>query len=619
MPLVDTTSLLGGFGQEIVDWALGDDRLFEGNIQPILPDPGQIAYFTLKASPNAPDANAIIQVSAPVSGNIITLSVSSVTYQSLVSAGPVYYWDVRVVTIDGRTITIATGVVAFVQNVTQTNAAGTPGPIPRGPNNGQPQFRGWTIGNPNLQLNPPIVGTFVAGDWYRQRNPVPNGPSGWVCTIGGNPGTWVADGGVSNSPTVPFIGPPGPPGATGPQGAAGPTGATGPIGPQGATGAPGPPGLGIPGPPGPQGIPGLPGPQGTIGPPGPIGPIGDPGPVGESGPTGAQGPIGPIGAQGPIGVTGAVGPLGPVGPAGMMGAQGIQGPIGEQGIPGPPGAGIAIKGTAPTSADLPTMGNTDGDLWITTDTGHGWIWQAPNQRWVDVGLIQGPQGPQGFPGPPGFQGDPGVRGLTGPQGPPGPQGIDGVRGLTGPPGPQGIQGVQGPPGPPGPEGPQGPPGPAGPQGPAGPSGLSSGGSSSRRMLSGTVMTTRDVMVALIAVALVSFVGAANPNPQTTPPQVTTGPPVVLNGTLSNTAFTTLIPGTGSGYIVWTLTNEDSGAGIRCEYGGITGQAPTTEPTAVDGSLVAPGVSLIERTAPSNRLDCIAVAGAPKFDLTMYPK
>lgn len=102
-------------------------------------------------------------------------------------------------------------------------------------------------------------------------------------------------------------------------------------------------------------------------------------------------------------------------------------------------------------------------------------------------------------------------------------------------------------------------------------------------------------------------------------QVTTGPPVVENGQLEWHRAKTVMPGIGRGWIVYTLTNEDTTCGIRCEYGSTTGEEPRERPTTTKGSFIAPGVSLVERTAPSNRLDCIAVCGNPKYDITMYPK
>lgn len=75
----------------------------------------------------------------------------------------------------------------------------------------------------------------------------------------------------------------------------------------------------------------------------------------------------------------------------LVGSEGPPGPAGAPGAPGTPGEGVAVKGTVATSANLPTTGNTVGDLWITADTGHGHVWQT-NSTWLDVGPIQGPPG-----------------------------------------------------------------------------------------------------------------------------------------------------------------------------------------------------------------------------------
>lgn len=259
----------------------------------------------------------------------------------------------------------------------------------------------------------------------------------------------------------------GPPGPTGPQGIQGEQGLQGIQGPQGNTGAQGPTG--------PQGMQGI---QGDIGPQGPQGIKGD---TGDVGPQGIQGIAGPQGEIGPTGPQGTTGPQGDTGP------QGIQGPIGPQGEEGPPGTGIAIQGSVPSSGNLPPTGNTEGDAWITADTGHMWVWDGT--QWVDAGLVQGPVGPQGpqgiqgVPGPEGPQGDvgpQGTQGLTGPQGATGANGPQGIQGDTGATGPQGVkgdtgntgpQGIQGPQGEQGIVGPQGNVGPQGPEGPTGPQGM----------------------------------------------------------------------------------------------------------------------------------------------------
>src|ERR1700746_2862662 len=119
------------------------------------------------------------------------------------------------------------------------------------------------------------------------------------------------------------------------------------------------------------------------------------------------------------------------------------GHVGPQGPAGPPGASLTLKGSVPTSADLPTSGNTQGDLWIAADTGHGWVWDD-GTGWSDVGPIQGPPGPAGPQGP---QGNPGPTGATGPAGSVGATGPPGPTGAIGPAGPTGATGAIGPAGP----------------------------------------------------------------------------------------------------------------------------------------------------------------------------
>ena len=286
------------------------------------------------------------------------------------------------------------------------------------------------------------------------------------------------------------VGPEGPQGDPGPQGPQGQGG----TGPQGSTGPPGP--QGIPGPIGPQGIPGSDGADSAVvgpqGPPGATGPTGatgaagtpgaqgpqgvqgakgdagNQGPQGNPGPTGATGSTGPQGTKGDTGVAGPTGPTGttgPQGPIGSAGPQGVQGPTGATGPKGADGTSVVIKGSVATHANLPASA-TPGDLWITLDTSHGWVWGTPGQ-WSDVGPIQGPagatgatgaqgpQGPTGVTGPAGTQGPKGDTGATGSQGIPGTAGLQGVKGDTGATGPAGATGADGKPGNTGPAGPQG--------------------------------------------------------------------------------------------------------------------------------------------------------------------
>lgn len=71
---------------------------------------------------------------------------------------------------------------------------------------------------------------------------------------------------------------------------------------------------------------------------------------------------------------------------------GPEGPIGPQGDPGT----ILIKGNIPTSADLVDIVDPDfGDVWITQDDFHGWVWTDGSPGWVDLGPFQGPPGDDG--------------------------------------------------------------------------------------------------------------------------------------------------------------------------------------------------------------------------------
>ena len=211
------------------------------------------------------------------------------------------------------------------------------------------------------------------------------------------------------------------------------------------------------------------------------------------------------------GTPGPEGPMGPEGPPGTEGAEGIEGlegPMGPQGPPGEQGTGINLKGSVPTSADLPMVDNEVGDAYLDDTDGTLWLWDGA--EWDNVGTIAGPPGPEGPQG---------KGGARGPQGPVGPglrwrgslqtgatgdppvvvtyipndaiefqgssyvvrQNVAGngamlpgitegwqaffeplaLRGYVGPQGVQGIvgpAGLTGPPGPVGPEGPQGTPG-----------------------------------------------------------------------------------------------------------------------------------------------------------------
>lgn len=132
------------------------------------------------------------------------------------------------------------------------------------------------------------------------------------------------------------------------------------------------------------------------------------------------------------------------------------------------GAGIEIRGTLESEAELPAKGSP-GDAYIIGSDIYVWS----NNAWSNAGTFRGPQGDQG---PQGIQGPQGLQGIQGDVGPIGPQGIQGDRGeqglqglkgdqgIQGERGPQGIQGVQGEIGPQGLKGEQGIQGPQGERG-----------------------------------------------------------------------------------------------------------------------------------------------------------
>lgn len=196
MSLQDTTFLTGGYNQSIVDWELGDDRIFTGTLSGVLPasDPSFTdGYLTFKLNPNQPDSDSIFQLHitqsntssgqiTPTGGDFIVclFHVFSGSYEGLVLPGTVYWMDCRMISTGGTTITVATAQVTFQQNVTQTNAAGVPAALP---NNGQPRFRGFISNRPDLVPYNQTI--YNAGDVYFNLNPINGNGVAWSCTVGG--------------------------------------------------------------------------------------------------------------------------------------------------------------------------------------------------------------------------------------------------------------------------------------------------------------------------------------------------------------------------------------------------------------------------------------------------
>lgn len=209
--------------------------------------------------------------------------------------------------------------------------------------------------------------------------------------------------------------------------------------------------------------------QGDQGPEGPQGPQGDTGLTGDTGPRGITwrgewSPLTLYGATDAVSYEGnsyyatadgdlsgsqfapdqvgtnwsllaVQGGVGPQGPQGVRGIQGITGPKGDQGV------SINFVGSVNTQSDLPAIGNSQNDAYITLDTLDTFVWDGDS--WNNIGPLVGPQGEQGIQGEKGDKGDKGDQGEQGPQGPQGLQGIQGIQGIQGE---QGDQGPQGDPG-----------------------------------------------------------------------------------------------------------------------------------------------------------------------------
>ena len=278
-----------------------------------------------------------------------------------------------------------------------------------------------------------------------------------------------------------------------------------------------------------QGVPGVQGVDGAQGHTGPRGNQGTPGIDGNKGDKGSTGPQGIRGQEGPQGIQGVRGlhgqgldfgrayntladllaaethpqledihlvlfqadgqtrlgnlyvfdnptPPHDIAGAGWHNVGHVQGPAGQQGvqgIPGPQGVGVTIKGSDTEAVIKAKQGASAGDLWVSTDDGHAWVWDG--KQWENVGAFKGEKGDQGVAGPQGIEGKQGARGhdgATGPQGNPGHQGNEGPQGPVGADGPKGSKGLKGDEGPRGKEGPKGHVGDAGRDGKDGKDGTS---------------------------------------------------------------------------------------------------------------------------------------------------
>ena len=156
---------------------------------------------------------------------------------------------------------------------------------------------------------------------------------------------------------------------------------------------------------------------------------GDPGPKGDPGESvkGDPGPKGDKGDQGES-IKGDPGPKGDKGDPG----ESIKGDPGEPGERGADGRSLKIKGRLTAEADLPSVGNEDGDAYIVKELNSELVFYWFEGDWVGTGIAQGPEGPRGLKGDKGdsIKGDPGPKGDKGDPG----QSIKGDKGDKGEPG-----------------------------------------------------------------------------------------------------------------------------------------------------------------------------------------
>ena len=141
------------------------------------------------------------------------------------------------------------------------------------------------------------------------------------------------------------------------------------------------------------------------------GDTGETGAKGDKGDKGDTGAKGDTGNTGKTGATGEKGEQGPKGDTGDTGATGDTGKTGAKGDTGATGAGVTIKGSYNTYAELiaehPT-GNV-GDSYLVN--GSLYVWNGT--AWENVGNIKGEKGDKGETGQQGVKGDTGDTGSSG--------------------------------------------------------------------------------------------------------------------------------------------------------------------------------------------------------------
>ena len=141
------------------------------------------------------------------------------------------------------------------------------------------------------------------------------------------------------------------------------------------------------------------------------GDTGETGAKGDKGDKGDTGAKGDTGNTGKTGATGEKGEQGPKGDTGDTGATGDTGKTGAKGDTGATGAGVTIKGSYNTYAELIAehpIGN-EGDSYLVN--GSLYVWNGT--AWENVGNIKGEKGDTGETGQQGVKGDTGDTGSSG--------------------------------------------------------------------------------------------------------------------------------------------------------------------------------------------------------------
>jgi len=166
------------YARKIIDWIVGDDRVWEGGFPlPIFPATETSVsdmYLTIKIDPTQVDAMALLQAHVTtnysptgiiqINAGIVSATLrafGSIIFNAIGngvgSLGP-YQYDISAISAPNGYIWKAeTGMIVFQQNVTQTNVAGTPRMVRRLRPRGH-SMRGTIFGTRLLRLESRVDG-----------------------------------------------------------------------------------------------------------------------------------------------------------------------------------------------------------------------------------------------------------------------------------------------------------------------------------------------------------------------------------------------------------------------------------------------------------------------------